>query len=361
MAKILVVDDDAFNRDLLQQELADDGHILETAADGEEALAKADQFLPDVILLDQMMPRMDGIEVVKRLKADDRLRAIPVIMVTGRGAQEDKVRGLEAGADDYVVKPVDTIELRARVRSMLRIKEMHDALEESRRTLATRVQEQVGEIERIARLKRYLSPQVAEAILRTDEDSLFAGHRREITVVFLDLRGFTAFSDSAEPEEVLEVLRGYHKAMGRIIFAYEGTVERFTGDGIMIFFNDPVPTSDHSERAVRMALEMQRAVGDLQVDWSKQGYDLAQGIGLVTGYATLGEVGFEGRRDYAAIGNVTNLAARLSSAAGGGQTYTDRKTAAKLEHLIETEYVEDMSLKGLVRPVAVFSITGLKG
>jgi len=361
MAKILVVDDDAFNRDLLQQELTDDGHTLETAANGEEALAKAEQFLPDVILLDQMMPRMDGIEVVRRLRADNRLRAIPVIMVTGRSAQEDKVRGLEAGADDYVVKPVDTIELRARVRSMLRIKEMHDALEEARRTLEARVQQQVGELERVARLKRYLSPQVAETILRRDDDSLFVGHRREITVVFLDLRGFTAFSDSAEPEEVMEVLRAFHATMGRIIFAHEGTVERFTGDGIMVFLNDPVPIEDHSVRSVQMALDMQQAVGDLQTGWAKQGYDLSLGIGLVTGYATLGEVGFEGRRDYAAIGNVTNLAARLSSAAGGGQTYTDRKTAAKLEHLVETEYMEDLTLKGLTRPVAVFRVVGLKG
>ena len=205
--KVLIVDDEPFNLDLLEQELTDQGYAIERANDGEEALKKVESFLPDVILLDYMMPKMNGIEVVRRLKQDERYKAIPVILLTAKASQEDKVKGLDAGADDYVVKPFDSIELLARVRSMTRLKQMHDSLEEWNRTLAEKVTQQVVEMERMSRLKRYLSPQIAETIIESEDDSLFKSHRREITVVFLDLRGFTTFSDSAEPEEVIELLR----------------------------------------------------------------------------------------------------------------------------------------------------------
>ena len=205
--KVLIVDDEPFNLDLLEQELTDQGYAIERANDGEEALKKVESFLPDVILLDYMMPKMNGIEVVRRLKQDERYKAIPVILLTAKASREDKVKGLDAGADDYVVKPFDSIELLARVRSMTRLKQMHDSLEEWNRTLAEKVTQQVVEMERMSRLKRYLSPQIAETVLESEDDSLFKSHRREITVVFLDLRNFTTFSDSAEPEEVIELLR----------------------------------------------------------------------------------------------------------------------------------------------------------
>ena len=298
--KILIVDDEPFNLDLLEQELSDQGYVIEKANDGTEALAKVPSFQPDLILLDYMMPKMNGLEVLKRLRGDDQGKGIPVILLTAKATQEDKVRGLDAGADDYVIKPFDSIELLARVRAMMRIKEMHDTLEEWNRNLADTVKQQVEEIQRMNRLKRYLSPQIAETILG-DDKNLFKSHRREITVVFLDLRGFTAFSDSTEPEEVMEVLRGYHAEMGRLIFQFDGTLVRFAGDGIMIFFNDPIPCADHTEKGVRMAIEMQDRVQELRKGWLKNGYDLDLGIGLAAGYATIGNIGFEGRMDYDAI------------------------------------------------------------
>ncbi|MBI3060021.1 MAG: response regulator, partial [Deltaproteobacteria bacterium] len=244
--KILIVDDEPFNLDLLEQELTDQGYVIERANDGAEALQKVPSFLPDLILLDYMMPKMNGIEVVKQLKQDERYKGIPVILLTAKASQEDKVRGLDAGADDYVVKPFDSFELLARVRSMMRIKQMQDSLEEWNRGLTDKVTQQVGQIERMGRLKRYLSPQIAETILKSEDENLFKSHRREITVVFLDLRGFTAFSDSAEPEEIMELLRIYHAEMGKLIFEFQGTLERFAGDGIMVFFNDPIPYENHT-------------------------------------------------------------------------------------------------------------------
>ncbi|HTM10131.1 MAG TPA: response regulator [Verrucomicrobiae bacterium] len=358
--KILIVDDEPFNLDLLEQELADHDYLIERASDGVEALAKVESFAPDVVLLDYMMPNMNGIETVKRLREDERFRSLPVILVTAKGSQDDKVRGLDAGADDYVVKPFDSFELLARVRSMMRIKRLHDSLEELNRSLADKVSDQVREIERMGRLKRYLSPQVADTVLEKDEESLFKTHRREITVVFLDLRGFTAFADSAEPEEIMELLRSYHCEMGKLIFKYQGTLERFAGDGIMIFFNDPIPCEDHTLCAVRMAVEMRSRAAELRAGWRKRGYDLDLGIGLACSYATLGNIGFEGRMDYGAIGNVTNLASRLCDEAKGGQILTNQKTLSKIDHLVEVEPLEELQLKGFARPVKALNIVALK-
>jgi class 3 adenylate cyclase/CheY-like chemotaxis protein len=357
--KILIVDDEPFNLDLLEQELEDQNYTIERANDGAEALEKVSSFLPDLILLDYMMPKMNGLEVLRRLREDASHKSIPVILLTAKATQEDKVRGLDAGADDYVIKPFDSFELLARVRAMMRIKQMHDTLDEWNRSLTEKVKQQVDELQRVNRLKRYLSPQIAETILREDEN-LFKSHRREITVVFLDLRGFTSFSDNAEPEEVMEVLRGYHAAMGKLIFDFDGTLERFAGDGIMIFFNDPIPCADHTEKAVRMALAMQSKVEELRAEWLKRGYELDLGIGMAAGYATLGNIGFEGRMDYSAIGNVTNLAARLCAEAKARQVLTNQRTLSKIEKLVDYEPLEELQLKGVARPVAAFNIVKLK-
>jgi adenylate cyclase len=357
--KILIVDDEPFNLDLLEQELDEQNYTIERANDGAEALDKVPVFQPDLILLDYMMPKMNGLEVLRRLREDALYKRIPVILLTAKATQEDKVRGLDAGADDYVIKPFDSFELLARVRAMMRIKQMHDTLDEWNRSLTEKVKQQVDELQRVNRLKRYLSPQIAETILGEDEN-LFKSHRREITVVFLDLRGFTSFSDSAEPEEVMEVLRGYHAAMGKLIFDFDGTLERFAGDGIMIFFNDPIPCTDHTDKAVRMALAMQRKVEELRTEWLKRGYELDLGIGMAAGYATLGNIGFEGRMDYGAIGNVTNLAARLCSEAKARQILTNQRTLSKIENLVDYEPLEELQLKGVSRPVAAFNIVKLK-
>lgn len=357
--KILIVDDEPFNLDLLEQELADHDYTIERAGDGAEALEKLPVFRPDVILLDYMMPKMNGLEVLKCLKEDERHKSIPVILLTAKATQEDKIRGLDAGADDYVTKPFDAFELLARVRAMMRIKQLHDTLEEWNRDLAAKVRQQVKELQRMDRLKRYLSPQIAQTVLDENQD-LFKSHRREITVVFLDLRGFTAFSDSAEPEEVMEILRHYHAAMGSLIFQFDGTLERFAGDGIMIFFNDPVPCPDHTAKAAQMALEMRAQIVELRKSWLKRGYNLDIGIGLAAGYATLGNIGFEGRMDYGAIGNVTNLAARLCAEAKGGQVLIDQKTLSKIEDRVQVESLDELHLKGFGRPVTAFNILSLK-
>lgn len=357
--KILIVDDEPFNLDLLEQELMEYDYVLERAIDGVDALARADAFGPDLILLDYMMPKMNGVEVVKRLRQSDKHKSVPVILLTAKATQEDKVAGLDAGADDYVTKPFDSFELLARVRAMLRIKDLHDQLDQWNRTLADKVQAQVEEIQRMGRLKRYLSPQIAETILRDDQD-LFKTHRREITIVFLDLRGFTAFSDTAEPEEVMDFLRDYHSEMGRLIFKYEGTLERFVGDGIVVIFNDPLPCANHGEKAAQMALDMRDRVKELRQDWQKKGYNLDLGVGLSSGYATLGTVGFEGRMDYSSIGNLPNLASRLCAEAKGGQILTDQKTSSRLENKFTLETIEELQLKGLARPVMAYNLLAAK-
>jgi class 3 adenylate cyclase len=344
---------------LLEQELADHDYVIEKAGDGVEALEKTASFQPDVILLDYMMPRMNGLEVVKRLRETEQHRAIPVILLTAKATQEDKIAGLDAGADDYVTKPFDSFELLARVRAMLRIKQMHDTLDEWNRTLAEKVKQQVDELERMNRLKRYLSPQIAETILGEDQ-ALFKTHRREITIVFLDLRGFTAFSDNAEPEEVMEFLRHYHAEMGKLVFKYEGTLERFMGDGVVVIFNDPIPCEDHAQKAVHMALEMRDRVKELRAGWRKKGYDLDLGVGLAAGYATLGTMGFEGRMDYGTVGNLPNLAARLCAEAKGGQILTDQKTMSRLEESFEAESLAELQLKGISRPVSAFNLVSAK-
>ncbi len=354
--KILIVDDEPFNLDLLEQELGEYDYAIERAKDGVEALERTESFKPDVILLDYMMPRMNGLEVVKRLRESPAHKGIPVILLTAKATQEDKVAGLDAGADDYVTKPFDSFELLARVRAMLRLKEMHDTLEEWNRTLADKVKQQVAEIDRMARLKRYLAPQIAETIL-TEGDVLFKTHRSEITVVFLDLRGFTAFSDNAEPEEVMDFLRYYHGEMGSLVFKFEGTLERFMGDGIVVIFNDPIPCEDHPQKAARMALEMRDRVKELRAGWRKKGYDLDLGVGLATGYATLGTMGFEGRMDYGTVGNLPNLAARLCAEARGGQILTDQKTMSRLEESFDAEPIQELNLKGISRPIQAYNIT----
>jgi adenylate cyclase len=212
---------------------------------------------------------------------------------------------------------------------------------------------------RMCRLKRYLSPQIAEMVLRCpDEDSLWESHRQDVTVVVLDLRGFTRFADSSEPEEVMALLRNYHAEMGRLVLKFQATLERFTGDGIMAFFNDPVPCEQHTEKAVRMALEMRDRAKELRAGWLKKGYDLDLGIGISAGYATVGNFGFEGRLDYGAVGTVTNLAYRLCDEAKGGQILTNDKTLSRIEGLVRAEPLEILQLKGFVRSIVPFISSG---
>ncbi len=372
--RILIADDNPENLNIFQARLAAHGYEILTAADGEEALAIARGKQPDLILLDVMMPKMDGIEACRHLKADPSLLFVPIIMVTAKTGSRDVVAGLEAGADEYLPKPVDHAALVARVKSMLRIKAFHDEVQEQaaqleaqsvqlaewNRTLEQRVEEQLAQIDSLGRLKRFFSPQLAELIVAGGVEDPLKTHRREVTVVFLDLRGFTAFAEISEPEEVMGVLREYHTEMGKLILAYEGTLERFTGDGMMIFFNDPVPMPDPEERAIRMALAMRDRVAELIVTWRKRGYELDFGVGVAQGYATIGAIGFEGRWDYGAIGTVTNLAARLCGEAKPGQILISKRLLGKVEELIEVEPVGELTLKGFHRPVTTCNVLRVK-
>jgi class 3 adenylate cyclase len=270
------------------------------------------------------------------------------------------VAALEAGGDEYLTKPVDHTALVARVKSMLRIKALHDTIQDWNRTLEQRVSEQLAQLEQLGRLKRFFSPQLAELILSGGADDPLKSHRRDVTVVFLDLRGFTAFAETTEPEEIMGVLREYHAEMGHVILAHEGTLERFAGDGMMVFFNDPVPVPDAALRAVRMALVMRGRLEELTAKWRKRGFDLGFGAGIAQGYATIGAIGFEGRWDYGAIGTVTNLAARLCNEAKPGQILIAQRVLASVEDLVEVEPVGELQLKGLLKPVPTFNLLGLK-
>jgi class 3 adenylate cyclase len=366
-ARVLIADDNTANLRILRTRLAADGYEVVTAADGEEALVVARDSTPDLILLDIMMPKVDGIEVCRQLKAAQGSGFTPIILVTAMTDAKDIVAGLEAGADEYLTKPVDHAALSARVRSMLRIKGLHDTVaaqaQEIARwnaTLERRVAEQVAELERVSRLKRFFSPPLAEAIVAGGAADPLKPHRREISVVFLDLRGFTAFAETSEPEEVSEVLESYHAEVGRFIVEHEGTLERFTGDGMMIFFNDPAPVANPEERAVRMAEAMRARIRVLGAEWRRRGYDLDLGMGIAKGYATIGAIGFEGRRDYAAIGSVTNLAFRLCTEAAPGQILISQRIYAAVADLVEAKEVGPLQLKGFHRPVVAYEIAHLK-
>ena len=367
-AHILVVDDVAKNVKLLADVLALRGYRVTTAASGEEALACVKAEPPDLLLLDVMMPGLSGYDVCRAIRADPAYAVLPVVLVTALDPAQERVKGLEAGADDFLSKPVNQAELMARVRSLLRIKQLYDEVQRHKAelqgwnaTLEQRVAEGVQQLERVGRLKRFFSPQLAEAILAGGADDPLKSHRREITVVFLDLRGFTAFTETADPEEVMAVLAQYHAAMGRLVLAHEGTLERFSGDGMMIFFNDPQPVPDAPARAVRMALQMQREVVELSAQWRRRGYDLHMGIGIAQGFATIGGIGFEGRIDYGAIGTVTNLAARLCGEAAGGEILLSQRVQSCLQdgdHVAEWAMQEagELVLKGFQRKVPAWRV-----
>ena len=336
--KILAVDDTPENLRLLDALLSPRGYELVTASSGAEALALLASEKPDLLLVDIVMPEMNGYEVTKRVRADAASRHLPIIMITATGGA-DLVRSLEAGADDFVSKPFDQHELLARVKSLLRVKSYYDTVQRQREELS-----------------RFLSPQIAELITSDEGKRLLDGHRRAITVVFCDLRDSTPFWETVEPEEVISVLREYHGAMGELIAEHGGTLEHFEGDGMMVFFNDPIEMPEHELRAVRMAIAMRERFETISVAWKKKGYGLGFGVGISVGYATLGRIGYEGRYDYAAIGNVTIVAARLSGKAEAGQILISQRLNAAIEERIETVPMGEIELKGMARPLQAFSV-----
>jgi adenylate cyclase len=343
------------------------GYDLSQAADGEEALAAARTLTPDLMLLDVMMPKLNGIDACRLLKNDPALPFIPVILVTAKADTRDVIAGLEAGADEYLTKPVDQAALVARVRSMLRLKALHDQtaaqaadLAKWNQTLQQRVSEQIAEIDRIGRVKRFLPPQIARLVTAAGHENLLESHRRNVAVLFCDLRGFSAFSELAEPEEVLHLMREYHVTLGALADKYEGTVERFTGDGLLVVFNDPVPCPDPCLQAVHMAVEMRDEMAKLSQKWSRLGHELGFGLGIAYGYATLGTIGYEGRLQYSVTGKVANLAARLCGEATDGQILIEINVRSAAEAHGEIKFIGELNLKGFTRPIKAFNVLKLK-
>jgi adenylate cyclase len=364
-ARILVVDDNETNRDILVTRLEKNGYQTMQAADGEEALASAKKDLPDLILLDVEMPKLDGFEVCRRLKNDTAMPYIPIILCTARAASQDVVTGLDAGADEYLTKPIDQAALVARVRSMLRIKELHDQVQAQAKDLAAwnqtleqRVHDQVAELES-NRLKGFLSPQIAKLVVSSGDGKLLESHRRDVAVVFCDLRGFTAFAERAEPEDIISMLQEYYRCLGEAIDRFEGTLQHFAGDGAMIIFNDPIPCADPAARAVRMAIEMRTRVAVLAEKWRRFGHELGFGIGISSGHATLGSIGYENRFQYSANGSVVNLGSRLCAQAADGQILVDGRVQVAIETIASMEPLGELDLKGLHRPVRAFNVREL--
>jgi DNA-binding response OmpR family regulator len=365
-ARILVVDDVPENVRLLEAVLGAHGYEVVSATDGRTALELAVSAQPDLVLLDVMMPQPDGYVVCRRLREQEETAVLPVIMLTA-SERSEKTKGIEVGADDFIPKPFDRDELLTRIRSLLRIKRYHDTIKEQaeellelNRTLEERVQTQLEELERLQRLRRFLSPQLADAIVSSGDDSVLRSHRRQVAMIFADLRGWTSFVDAVEPEELMRVLGEFHGAIGRLVRRFDATVGFIEGDGVQLFFNDPIEIPDAALRAVRLGCALREEMGELTAVWRKRGYDLDFGAGIALGYATCGEVGFEGRSDYAAIGVVTNLASRLADEATGGQILITQRLHAEVEDEVEVEAVGEFSLKGFQRPVAAFDVVAVR-
>ena len=364
--RILVDDDVRENVRLLEAVLEAHGYEVVSATDGHAALELAVSAKPDLVLLDVLMPQPDGYTVCGMLREQDETAVLPVIMLTASEGAE-KTRSIEAGADDFITKPFNRDELLTRIRSLLRIKRYHDTiksqaveLRDLNRTLEKRVRTQLEQLERLQRLRRFLSPQLAEAIVSSGDESILRSHRRQVAMIFVDLRGWTTFVDAVEPEELMRVLREFHDTIGGLVRRFDATVGFIEGDGVQLFFNDPIEVPDAALRAIRLGCTLRHEMAELTARWQKRGYDLDFGAGMALGYATCGEVGFEERSDYAAVGAVTNLASRLADEAAAGQILITQRLYAEVGDDVEVQSMGEFRLKGFQRPVAAFDVLGIR-
>lgn len=368
-ARILVVEDDPLNRMMLSIGLEQQGHEVIQAEDGQAALDILASEPIDLVITDIEMPRVDGYTLLDLRREDERLRDVPYIVVSAVDDMASIVRCIERGAEDYLPKPFDPVLLEARVTASLEKKRLRDRERELLRTvsrqaeelsawnaeLEARVAEKVREVERLGKLQRFVAPQIAD-ILLSGTENLLESHRQEIAVLFCDLRGFTPFSETSEPEDVMAVLRELHEAIVPLVFEEEGTLAQFAGDGMMVMFNDPVPCPDPAVRAVRLGAAMIASANDLSAGWRRRGHTLEMGAGVALGYATCGRIGFEGRFEYTAIGSVVNLASRLCGEAKGGQLLVSERVHGIIDGQYPATPVGELSLKGFARPVPAYAL-----
>lgn len=369
-ARVLVVDDDPLNRLLLSTNLKSDGHEVVEAANGREALDVLTSTPVDLVLSDIEMPEVDGHALLEARRSVLALRDTPWVVVSAVDEMESIVRCIKAGADDYLPKPFDPVILKARVDALLEKKRLRDQekqlldkvtsqAEELRawnEQLEVRVADGVSQVERLGKLRRFLPPQLVDLIVSGGEEQL-SSHRRDITVLFCDLRGFTAFSETSEPEDVMDVLHELHEAVCPIIFERGGTLAHFTGDGMMVFLNDPIPSEAPALDGVRLGLEMRDKAATLSDGWKRRGHELGLGVGVASGYATCGRIGYGERYEYTAIGTVPNLAARLCGVAAPGEVLVSERVYRIVESVVSAEPAGSFELKGLSRPVNAYRIT----
>lgn len=346
--KILVVDDHVDNVELLSAYLRLADYQVTTALSGEEALQKVDRELPDLILLDVMMPGLNGYQVCERLKGDEATQFIPIVMITALQEKEDRVKGIEAGADDFLSKPFDEHELMARVKSLLRIKGLHDELGQKNELL-------------FKIMNRYVTEEVSALILDDPDTYLkLGGESRTVTVLFADIRGFTKFSEQHSAKRVVEVLNMLFSELTKVIFKYKGTFDKYIGDAIMAFYGAPISYEDDVIRALQTALGMQQVFGQIKERWSSEELtSLALGVGLNTGEAVVGNIGSEKVMDYTVIGDTVNVAKRLQEVAGLGQILISQSTYQQVKDQVIVEKIHPTLLKGKVEPIAIYELQGL--
>ncbi|MFZ5916250.1 MAG: response regulator [Chloroflexota bacterium] len=346
---ILIVDDDPRNVELLTAYLTSVGNFqVVSAQDGLEGLERVNESLPDLILLDIMMPRMDGYQVCAHLKKDSRAQFIPIVMVTALQGTEERIKALEAGADDFLSKPFNIYELLARVRSLMRIKHLHDELEKRNQLL-------------VHVLNRYVAQEVSTLILEDPERHLkLGGENRKVTVLFADIRGFTKFSECHRPAQVVEILNTVFSELIKVVFKWKGTFDKYLGDAIMAFYGAPISYADDTERAVRTAWELREVFEQLSNSWhNNELAELGLGIGLHCGEAVVGNIGSEQVMDYTVIGDTANVARRLQEVAGKGQILVSKAICAEMAHLLQIEPLPPQRVHGRQEPIVCYQVTGL--
>jgi class 3 adenylate cyclase len=345
--RVLVVDDDWLNRELLEAYIRDAGYGCDSAADGQEAIDKAIANPPDLILLDIQMPRLDGYAVCRHLKAESLTQFVPIIIVTAREADEEKIKAIEAGADDFLTKPLNSLMLLTRVRSLLRIKRLHDELE-ARNDLLRQV------------LNRYVDEDIADIILTDPEKYLkLGGQTRPVTVLFADIRGFTEFTERHTAEQVVDTLNLIFSELTRVVTEHHGTFDKYLGDEIMAFYGAPVAGPDDALRAVRTAIEMRDKFAEVVSRPGERLAGLGLGIGLHSGEATVGNVGSERVMDYTVIGDTVNVAHRLQETAQRGEILISEATYQQVASAVRAEHVDERRLSGRSEAVVVYAVVGM--